>query len=197
MISKDSELADVAFAVCTALSTRSLAVVLVGGSAATYYAPTVCQSMDADFIAQFHVDRETEQTVVDAMAELGYRVKDNLFLHALNQFTVDFPKGPLAVGGDLIKLFDSIHRGDEVLNIISPTDSVRDRLAKFYFWDDYTGLDAALGVARERRGDIDFGLISRWSLREGESEKLAVFQRELAIEQRGHGTVLQSPDVGL
>ena len=39
MITRQSDLSGVAFAVCTALSEQGLQVVLVGGSAATIYAP--------------------------------------------------------------------------------------------------------------------------------------------------------------
>ena len=58
MITATSTLADVAFAVCTALHTNGGVAVLTGGSAATYYAPDAYQSRDLDFLHAFDPCRE-------------------------------------------------------------------------------------------------------------------------------------------
>jgi hypothetical protein len=166
---------DVAFAVCTALAQRDLTVVLVGGSAATYYAPSSYQSYDADFVAHFVPDRKSQSLVVEVMRELGYHVKDNLFVHSSNPFTVDFPKGPLGIGNEVLKHFDPINRDGQLLNVITPADSVRDRLAKYYFWDDFSALNAAIEVTKAHRNRIDIESIRAWSTREGEDAKFQDF----------------------
>lgn len=50
MITENSTLEDVCFEVATALEDANLPAVLVGGSAATVYAPEQYTSYDADFV---------------------------------------------------------------------------------------------------------------------------------------------------
>ncbi len=181
MISKRSTLIDVVFAICTELERRDLTVVLVGGSAATYYAPQAYQSSDADFVAQFLVDRQREKDVIAGMASLGYRLNGNTFEHEHGSpFTVEFPKGPLAIGGDLLTDFNTVKRGKEILHVIKPADSVRDRLAHYYFYNDRTALRAAVSVAQAVSDLIDLAAIEAWSRREDNSEKFADFRDLLA-----------------
>jgi hypothetical protein len=179
VIISTSTLEDVAFEVCTTLAKRGLKVVLVGGSAATFYAPAAYQSYDADFIALFAADRTSQTEVTDGMQSLGYSIKDNLFVHSSNPFTVEFPKGPLAIGGTAVTMFDTIKRGGQVLNILTPTDCVRDRLAKYYFWDDFSGLSAAIAVTGTHRAHVNVEQIREWSKAEGEGEKFEHFLSQL------------------
>lgn len=185
MIDERSTLEDVVFEVCTALARRNLQVLLVGGSAATYYAPKAYQSYDADFVAVFSVNRAREAEVAATMSELGYKLTGNTFEHSSGSpFTVEFPKGPPMIGGDAIRTFETVERVDEILYVISSTDCVRDRLAQYYFWNDRTALRAAVAVAGAQREHIDVGLIRDWSFREGELEKFADFERLVLVEDR-------------
>ena len=54
MITADSGLVEVAFAVCTALARAGVTAVLSGGGAATFYAPEAIQSYDLDFILEVY-----------------------------------------------------------------------------------------------------------------------------------------------
>ena len=178
MIDRHSTLEDVAFAVCTALAKRKLQFLLVGGSAATYYAPRAYQSNDADFIAVFDVDKIRTAEVIATMVGLGYTLNESTFVHnGGSPFTVEFPIGPPMIGGDAIRTFETIERGDEVLYVISPTDSIRDRLAQYFFWNDRTAFRAAIAVAGAQKENVDLGLIRDWSAREGELEKFADFEK--------------------
>ncbi len=165
MIDKDSTLEDVCFGVAAALDRFSIQGVLTGGSAATIYAPDVYASMDADFVLVNFPKREQLQK---ALAEIGFMpsATAGMFEHPQSTFTVDFPKGPLAVGGEYIQDTAVIERGDICLRILTPTDCVRDRLAHFYYWSDYTALNAAVGVARANPLKIDIPALSAWTERE-------------------------------
>jgi hypothetical protein len=100
---------------------------------------------------------------------------------------LEFPPGPLAVGDDLIKNWDTVKRGDEVLHVLSPTDSCRDRLASFLFWNDFSGLEQALVVARARAGEVDLEAIEKWCTRERHAEKFALFKSRITSAPReGH-----------
>jgi len=61
--------------------------------------------------------------------------------------------------------------------LLTPTDSVRDRLASFYFWNDLQALEQALMVARDN--DVDLDLVKKWSKKEGELENFNIFLKKL------------------
>lgn len=156
-INRQSTLPDVCFAVCSALDRAGTTVVLTGGSAATVYAPTVYQSGDADFVITMHADDHG----AEILANLGYRRKGQTYEHEDNPYTLEFPRGPLAVGDDLISSWETLRRDDEILHILSRTDSVRDRLMWFYLDDD--------------RGPVDLAKIRNWSVREGFPDRFEDF----------------------
>jgi hypothetical protein len=181
MIDENSTLEDVCFAVAAVLDRFSIRGVLTGGSAATIYAPQVYASMDADFVLVDLVERERLR---EALASVGFvpSASAGMFEHARCRYTVDFPKGPLAVGGDYIHETATIQRGDVSLRILTPTDCVRDRLAHFYHWDDYTALNAAVGVARSQREHVDLSKLREWTEREvgpGAADRRSKFQEFL------------------
>lgn len=170
MIAPSSTLADVAFAVCTALERAGYHVVLTGGSAATFYAPDAYQSDDIDFVItrRGHAGEE-------ALASLGYVRKGDFYKHPDSRYPLEFPNGPLAVGDDLITTWKTVRRRGEVLHVLSPTDSCRDRLASFLFWNDFSGLEQALAVFRACPKQVDLELIEDWCRRERHPEAFAVF----------------------
>lgn len=129
MLDRDATLIDVAFAVCTALEAIGERALLVGGSAATFYAPEAYQSSDCDFILTFGF----ETTVIaSALASLGFhRAAEGFFRHADLIYTVEFPRGPSYIGIDLVDDYATVRRGTEVLYVYTPTDVVRDRLMHF------------------------------------------------------------------
>jgi hypothetical protein len=63
------------------------------------------------------------------------------------------------------------------LVLMTPTDSVKDRLAAYYHWNDQQALEQALMVAEAQR--INYSEIKRWSEREGHSEKHREFLKRL------------------
>jgi len=165
-ITPERDLVEVAFVVCTALNRTGTVTVLTGGSAATYYAPSAYQSRDADFII---VMNGTSAKPNEALARLGYSEHGGIYHHANSEFTWN-PPGPLAVGSDIISTYETYHRDELMLHVLSRTDSVRDRLAGFYHWDDRSGLRVALDVAMG--GPIDLETVERWSVHEHQGANL-------------------------
>ncbi len=179
MIGPDSTLADVCFAVAESLRAAGLTAVLTGGSAATLYAPASYQSFDADFV----LDVEAPLRVVAAALEpLGFHRSGRIFAHRKSHYTVDFPRGPLAVGGDYVRETVEIESGGRRLRILSRTDCVRDRLAHYYHWEDFTALNAAVAVAASDPATVDRRSLIDWTERESPAflEKFAEFERRLA-----------------
>jgi hypothetical protein len=175
-ITASTSLRDVAFAVCTALHRTGVTAVLTGGSAATVYAPDAYQSRDLDFVVEF---RTAGADAAGALAAIGYRLTGDHYEHAENPLDLEFPKGPLAVGGDLIREWQTLRDGDLLLHIIEPTDCCRDRLAGFLFWNDRGSLDQAVAVARAQRDAVNVGAVKSWCESEGHSGRFAEFERAL------------------
>lgn len=170
MIKRSSTLAEVAVDVCTTLQKAGYVVVLTGGSAATYYAPDAIQSLDIDFVITLR-GKDGEA----ALKALGYRKKGDFYRHPDSRFPIEFPPGPLAVGDDVINTWSTVKRGKKLLHVLSPTDSCRDRLASYLFWNDFSGLEQAIAVYRACAKQIDLRAIEDWCRREGQSEKFAMF----------------------
>jgi hypothetical protein len=166
LIDQDSTLEDICYAVAGALHIVSEDAVLTGGSAAAMYAPDVYTSDDADFVLRRGANGKE---IIRALARIGFLPGPAVgtFVHHQSRFSVDFLKGPLAVGAEYLETSGTLTRGDLRLRILTPTDCVRDRLAHFYFWSDYTALNAAVGVAQSGHApDVDFQAIREWTQRE-------------------------------
>jgi len=141
-----------------------------------YYAPTAYQSLDADFVIMRSVKGDADAL---ALAELGFsESQSGLYKHEESIFTLEFPAGPLGIGNDLITTWDTVHRGDLVLHVITRTDSVRDRLASFYYYSDRSALSAAIHVAKS--GPVDLKSVADWSQREGRTQRFREFEERLS-----------------
>ncbi len=172
MITAASTLADVAFAVGTALDRVGINAVLTGGSAATFHAPDAYQSRDLDFVITRH-----QPGGEVALHELGYRRDADCYVHPLSPFPLEFPRGPLMVGDDPIDRWHIARREpDQLVAVLTPTDSCRDRLAAFLFWNDFSGLEQALAVCHAQP-TVDVDLIRDWCLRAGHVPKWELFDR--------------------
>ena len=167
---------DVAFVVCTALDRAGVQAVLTGGSAAAYYAPEAYQSQDLDFVVTFQTGAGGD----NAMAALGYRVENNTYVHSDSPFSIEFPPGPLMIGSDSIETWSTHRReNDQILHVLSPTDSCRDRLAALLFWNDFSGLEQSLAVFSACAREIDLDLIEDWCVREGRVTQFEIFRSRL------------------
>jgi hypothetical protein len=68
-------------------------------------APNAYQSADADFVLTLEVDRKK---IVEVMPALDFGSVSGTWVHPRTILTVEFPAGPLAVGGELITRYDTI-----------------------------------------------------------------------------------------
>jgi hypothetical protein len=168
------DLTTVAFKVCTALGRHGVHAVLTGGSAATVYAPNRYQSRDVDFIARFVARRAV---VEEALAAIGYRREGRIYRSERQMVTVDFPDEEILIGSDHVRRFSTLHRDSFVLHVLTPTDSVRDRLCSFFWYRDVSALHAAIGVAQHQAVDLDE--IAAWARREGEERQCTEFLARL------------------
>jgi len=174
-----STLSDVARVVGGALRDAEIEATLVGGACATLYSRGEYQSLDLDFILEVGA---TRKHLDGAMAAAGFRRAGDRYVHPRARFFVEFPRGPLSIGRDTAVRAVMLRVGTGRIRALSETDSCRDRLAAFYFWNDLSSLGAALAIAR--RPDVNLRTVGRWSREEGHREDFERFRRRLAAERR-------------
>ena len=111
------------------------------------------------------------------LGALGFRRRRDRYVHPQVPFFVEFPRGPLGIGGDVrIRPVWRSRRGAKTLSL-SATDSCRDRLAAYYHWNDRQSLAAAVAIAARNR--VFLRKISEWSRLEGHPEGYESFLAEL------------------
>ena len=150
------------------LREKGIEVVLSGGAAVGIYSNNRYVSKDLDLINIYAVNRKHIRA---AMGAIGFREEGRYFKHPSTEFFIEFPAGPLAIGSEMIKNVVEKEFSTGILQIISPTDCVKDRLAAYYHWGDRQCLAQAEMVSQECAIDLDE--IERWSARE---EKTAEFE---------------------
>jgi hypothetical protein len=158
-----------------ALRRHGITAVLTGGACASVYTGGSFVSADVDFVLAGRVSQDQLDT---AMASVGFSRRGDHYVHTLTKFFVEFPRGPLAIGGEARIRPVHLTIGRTRTLALSPTDSCRDRLAAFYHWNDLQSLRVAAAIARRQR--VDLALIRRWSRHEGHLEGFAAFVAELA-----------------
>jgi len=152
--------------VCSWLNTNGIKCVLTGGACVSIYTGNKYLSYDLDFIDITYASRKEVKKI---LKKLGFSEKNRYFVHPETKYFIEFPAGPLSVGSEPIKDYLELKFNTGNLFLLSPTDSVKDRLAAYYHWNDLQALGQAIMVARSRKTDLNE--IRRWSKTEGQFEK--------------------------
>jgi hypothetical protein len=159
---------EVAALVCTTLERHGIEVVLAGGAVVSIYTENEYESNDLDFI-QTGLTRKVDT----AMKELAFKKDGRHWKHAHTAYWVEFPPGPVQVGDEIVRSFSRRETRFGALRLLAPTESVMDRLATYYHWNDPQGLEQALAVARRHR--VDMKRIEEWSRREQAQDRFGDF----------------------
>ena len=154
------------------LKKRGIDTVLVGGACVTIYSENRYQSYDLDFVTY-----EDMKKVRQALEGLGFFQKNKYFHHEQCPWVVEFVSPPVAVGNEPIRQFAHVKTCLGTITCLSPIDSVRDRLASFYHWNDRQSLEQALNICLEHVVDLE--KVKQWSVREGYEKKFQVFFERL------------------
>jgi len=166
----DLPLKDLAVLVAHSLSRYGIEAVLSGGACVTLYTNNRYISGDLDFVT----DTIYEKKIGAAMEEIGFKLMPEKYFRKVGcKYFVEFVPAPLSVGKEPVKDIARIRTKKGVLKLLSPTDSVKDRLAAFFHWNDRQSLDQAVMVSRSQK--VDLIEIMRWSANEGYPDKYKEF----------------------
>lgn len=171
---KGRSLEDLAYEVCTAFRRVNVVAVLVGGGAAAFYAPRAYETRDLDFVLPFELFGMPKVTVI---TDLGFAPTNTAgtYAHADTPYTLEILRGPLGIGEEVINTYDTLYKGASVLHIISPLNSVKDRLAHAIHFHDLNATRQAAELAKLH--DIDFDAVRSWCKAEGGLSTFEVFER--------------------
>ncbi len=151
------------------LRKEGIDLILVGGACVTIYSNNQYQSYDLDFITY-----EELKKVKMAMKKYGFEEHAKYFRHKKCPWIVEFVSPPVAVGDEPIQDFALLKTKMGTIKMLRPIDSVKDRLASYYHWNDRQALEQALNLC-EAIAEIDFAELKRWSLAEGGQDKFVQF----------------------
>jgi hypothetical protein len=155
--------------VVSKLREHNINAVLVGGSVVSIYTNNKYESVDLDFISA-----ADQKKIATAMSELGFTARGKDFVHPKTAFSVEFPSGPLAIGDDVPIVAEGKITVDGVdVVLLSPTQSVMDRLAWFFHDNDRQCLDQAIWIAQKH--PVNLQKIREWAMKERNEDKLKIF----------------------
>jgi hypothetical protein len=166
------DLKELACLIYETLKNSGINAVLVGGACVSIYSRNRYQSSDLDFATY-----EEMKPIEKALTKLGFKRTGRQFSHDQCPYLIDFVNPPISVGHEAIHQFSTLNTSAGSLQLLSPTDCVKDRLASFFHWGDPQGLEQALMVAEDHL--IDLQDLKRWAKKEGFEKKLDEFLRKL------------------
>jgi hypothetical protein len=169
-ITPKSTLQDVAAIVSSSLEHAGIAATLSGGAAVSIYSNNLCQSKDLDFV--------TAAMLADlspVLSGLGFVhtgvPRMSQFSHPLVEWYVEFPPTPISFGHLYVthEQCAVIKLPAGRLRIVTPTQSVMDRIAAALAWNDAQSREQAILVAANQ--EIDWMVLRTWFANEGETDK--------------------------
>ncbi|MEK6528637.1 MAG: hypothetical protein AABZ36_07140 [Nitrospirota bacterium] len=166
---KQIKIKELAGLVCHKLNEKDIDAVLVGGACVSIYTENKYVSYDLDFVSHAAL-----KDIAGPLSELGFkRESSRHFVKKDCPFFIEFVSPPAAIGSEMIKDKNVLKTRLGNIILLTPTDSVKDRLAAYYHWNDPQALKQALLLVKAQK--IHFGEIKRWSEKEGHIEKYDAF----------------------
>jgi len=167
---KNINLEQLAAIISKKLQEHGIDSILVGGGCVSIYSQNRYQSYDLDYVTY-----EDMKKVEKALNELNFSKIGRHFEHKDSQYYIEFVAPPVAIGSEPILEYEYHRTPLGTIKMLTPTDSVKDRLASYYHWDDYQGLEQAINICQEIQNKIDFKEIKKWSKKEGQLKKYDIF----------------------
>lgn len=141
------------------LTENNISAVVTGGTVVSVYTDNKYESLDIDLISP-----SEQKELMEVMAKIGFHptVKDSKDLaHKSTAITIEFPGRSVILGGRLEKVdHEQVVEGVRV-KMLSPTQSVQDRLEAYIAWKDIQGLEQAEWICEKQPVSLD--RIKAWS----------------------------------
>lgn len=165
-------LENLAAVVSEKLRAKGIEVILVGGACVTIYSHNRYQSYDLDFVTY-----EDMKKVRKVLMGEGFQEKGQYFKHKKCPYLIEFVTPPVAIGSDVIHEFEEIKTKLGTIHLLRLEDSVKDRLASYFHWNDREGLMQAIDICLERK--VNLKEVKNWAEKEGHLKKFKEFFEQL------------------
>lgn len=138
--------------------------VLVGGAVVAIYSEGLYRSGDLDMVP----DDQGRILLAEALAKIGFEPsKSRYFKHPkCPHLFLEFPRGPVEIGEQHPVVPAEIEVEGRTLQLLSPTDSVKDRLAGYIHWKSRANFDQALLICQRQRSRVDLDAVRTWCVGE-------------------------------
>lgn len=139
--------------------------VLVGGAVVAIYTEGLYRSGDLDMVP----DDFGRNRLPEALAKIGFKpTQSRYFKHPLcPHLFLEFPRGPVEIGEQYPVIPAEIQMDGRTLRLLSPTDSVKDRLAGYIHWKSRANFDQAVLICLRQRRRVDLHAVRDWCAGEG------------------------------
>lgn len=166
--------------VCQKLTEVGIDAFLSGGGVVSIYVENPYLSLDLDFVTMASA-KEIER----AMGALGFKRKvSRHYFHPDHPASVEFPGSASTIGEEYIRAFAERETPYGKLKLLTPTDSVKDRLCAFFHWKDRQSFDQAVLIARKY--PVKWDELERFARGEG-SDAFKKYPEFLEAARRGSG----------
>lgn len=166
------DLKNLACLISETLIEHKISAILVGGACVSIYSENRYQSYDLDF-ATFDELKAIEK----ALKKIGFKKKGRSFSHENCPYLIDFVNPPITIGHEAVHHFKTLKTRFGSLQLLKPVDSIKDRLAAYFHWNDMQALEQAILVGKTHKFDMKD--VRRWAKKEGFLEKLRKIERRL------------------
>jgi hypothetical protein len=178
MTKKLSELSitELAGKICEDLKNEGLQATLSGGACAEIYSNSKYVTGDLDFVVNYFWPGNDEK-IEKVMTALCFEKNGRIYINKSIAYSVEFPPGPLSIGEEYpIKPVElKLKIGN--LMLLSPTDSVKDRLTGYFYGNDTQCLEQAVMICQMNK--IDLNNIQKWAKKENQPEKFNEFLKRI------------------
>ena len=139
--------------------------VLVGGAVVAIYTEGLYRSGDLDMVP----DELGRNQLAEALAKIGFSpAKSRYYKHPdCPHLFLEFPRGPVEIGEQYPVIPDEIMVDGRKLRLLSPTDSVKDRLSGYIHWKSRANFDQALLICRRQKQRVNLDAVRDWCIQEG------------------------------
>lgn len=160
------------------LEGAGISTVLVGGAAVSVHTGSVHRTTNLDLVPD-DFQRGKIPDVLRRLKFVARRTRD--FVHPeCPHLPIRFPMGPVEIGGESPIAPDEIEIEGRRLHLLSPTDTVKDRLASYIHRRAQPFFDQALLICQHQPDRVDLGKIERWCETEGAVSTFLELKRRLA-----------------
>ena len=123
----NTNLKDLACFVYGVLKDNEINAILVGGACVSIYTQNRYQSYDLDFVTY-----EDLKLIEKVLARYEFKRTGRCFKHDDCPYLIDFVAPPIAIGHEPIRNFKMLKTHSSSLQLLTPTDCIKDRLSHFF-----------------------------------------------------------------